>query len=400
MKKNQSKKKHILRLAFILGALNTFGPFGIDMYLSGFDGIATAFHTSVAKVQITLSIYFLGLAVGQLIYGPLVDRFGRRKPLMIGVSVFIASSLLITVAPTINSLIFLRLIQALGGCSGMIIGRAVVRDLFDVRESASVLSLLAVVQGMGPIVAPLTGSFLLTAFAWHSVFIFTGIFGLCCLIAVAVGLPESLPPEKRKKIRVTQMVTDHFVLLRHRPFIVPAVSGSLAGASLFAYISGSPVVFMHIYGAGKQTYGLLFGCIAAGTIIGAEINRRLLRKYPPQTIQLGAMIVSLISLIVLLAVTGRVPMVLFMIPLWISISTIPMIIANSVALAMNECRGEAGVASAIIGLLQFGMASVMSGLVSLLHNGTAYPMAGAMLLCVLGGILIRTLGMKRILQTA
>jgi MFS transporter, DHA1 family, multidrug resistance protein len=199
------KKIPVKRLAVILGALASFGAFGTDMYLSGFPSIAKYFNTDEANVQLTLSVYFLGLAVGQLFYGPLVDRFGRRKPLIVGVAIFVVASLLITIAPNIHCFIGLRLLQALGGCSGMIVGRAVVRDLFDLQESARFMSMLAVVQGLAPIIAPVLGAYLLTVSVWQSVFWFIGALGLACLIGTAVGLPETLTEENRSRAGLAQV---------------------------------------------------------------------------------------------------------------------------------------------------------------------------------------------------
>jgi DHA1 family bicyclomycin/chloramphenicol resistance-like MFS transporter len=209
------------RLAVILGALATFGPFGTDMYLSGFPAMAQDLGSDVAGVQMSLSFYFIGLAIGQVIYGPLVDRVGRRVPLVCGLALFVVASACISFADSLGSLLFLRVLQALGGCSGMIVGRAVVRDLFDVRESAGILSMLAVVQGLGPIVAPVLGSQILTYASWRLVFVFLTLFGLGCLAAAYFGLPETLPPSRRRSGGAGEVLRDYGRLLVHRPFIVP-----------------------------------------------------------------------------------------------------------------------------------------------------------------------------------
>ena len=385
----------VARLAIILGALATFGAFGTDMYLSGFPSIAKYFGTDVSNVQISLSVYFFGLAVGQMIYGPLVDRFGRRKPLLIGLTLFTLSSVLLTVAPNVQCFILLRLTQALGGCSGMIIGRAVVRDIFDLRGSANFLSMLAVVQGLGPIIAPTMGSFLLTVSVWQSVFLFLTLFGLACFFSSAFGLPETLPPEKRRRVGVIDVIRDYASLFMQRDFIVPALASGLAGSCLFAYIAGSPFVFMTLYGASAREYGMIFACNALGTILSAQINRMLLRKYTPQQVFSRALVFNVCAILTLLAVAGRVPMWGFMIPLWFCIASIPLIFANAIAIAMAASRDKAGSASAIIGLLQFGLASVASSIVSLLHNGTAYPMVFGMLGGVTLGALVNFFGAKR-----
>lgn len=385
----------VIRLAVILGALATFGPFGIDMYLSGFERIAADFETGVANVQISLSVYFLGLAVGQLIYGPLADRFGRIRPMLAGLAVFSSASFLLTVLPTIESFIAFRLVQAVGGCSGMIIGRAMVRDCFDLKQSAHVFSSLAIVQGMGPVAAPIIGSLMLSVWSWHSVFIFVGFYGLACLAAVAFGLKETLPPGARREVTFSQTFRDYAELARHRTFMVPALAGSLGGAALFAYIGTSSFVFMTLYGMSSRQFALIFASNAAGNAIFAQINRLLLKRFSPHRIMLHAMIFELAAIAVLFTLSGGAPMFVFMIPLWFAIAALPMIYANSIALAMRDCRGKAGIASAILGLMQFGLASLASGLTGLFHTESAYPMAGVMFAVVLAGLLVLILGERK-----
>jgi MFS transporter, DHA1 family, multidrug resistance protein len=375
------------RLAIILGTLAMFGPFGTDMYLSGFSKIAEDLHTSVANVQITLSVYFIGLAIGQMIYGPLIDRFGRRIPLLVGLSLFIVSSILIALAPNIQCFIALRLLQALGGCAGMITGRAVVRDLFDLKGSANMLSILAIVQGLGPIIAPVLGSFMLTVLPWQSLFVFTAFFGAFCMAESIFGLPETLPPEARRDIHFKQVFSDYWSLATRRSFIVPATASGLAMSCLFAYISGSSFVFMHIYGLSARQYGLVFACNALGTIFAAQINRWLLRHFEPRQVLTGGFVFNICVVAALVFAAGNAPMAAFMIPLWLCIASLPLIFANAIAIAMDAGHDKSGSASALIGLLQFVFASLASLVVSFLHNGTAYPMACVML----GGVTLGAL---------
>ncbi len=371
-----------VRLAVILGALATFGPFGTDMYLSGFPSIAKDFGTSVANVQLSLSVYFIGLAAGQVLYGPLVDRFGRRRPLVAGLALFTLASLGIVFCRNVESFIGLRLLQALGGCSGMIVGRAVVSDLFDLRGASNFLSMLAVVQGLGPILAPTVGSFLLSVTVWQGVFAFLTLFGVGCFSAAFFGLPETLPPEKRRRAGASGIARDYLAVVSRRAFLVPALSGALVGSSLFAYIAGSPFVFMNLYGLSARQYGLLFAGNAFGTLVAAQVNRLLLRRHSPQTILAGGMVFNIAAVAALALLAGRVPMWAFMIPLWLAIASMPLIFANSIALAMSSCRDLGGSASAVVGLFQFAFASISSAAVSLLDNGTARPMT----LVMVGGV--------------
>ncbi len=384
----------VTRLSLILGALAMFAPVGTDMYLAGVLNVANDFHADVAKAQLTFPVFFLGLALGQILYGPLVDRFGRSRPLWIGVSVFVVSSFLIVVTPTINGMIALRLFQALGGCSGMIIGRAVVRDLFDYRQSARIYAMLSVVQGLAPILAPILGAFILTRWGWRATFAGMGVFGLGCLVASVWGLPESLPAEARRKANMRRIGRDYWEMLCYRPFIVPALAGSIAGSFLFAYISASPYVFMGVFGAGKALYTAIFASNMVGTILAAQVNNHLSRKYSPVGMLTGALAFAMVSNVALVAAAGRTPMLVFLVPLWLTISMLPVIFANSVAIAMRTCGDRAGIASALLGLLQFGFASLTSGLASVWRDGTPAPMSWIMLAAIGVGFAIFGVGMR------
>lgn len=380
------------RLLIILGALATFGPFGTDVYLSAFPNMAQTLHTDIGNIQLTLSVYFMGLAFGQLIYGPLTDCFGRIKPLLFGLTLFAISSFLLAFAPNIESFIAIRLLQALGGCSGIIVGRAIVNDVFDLRSSANFYSTLAVVQGLGPVIAPVMGSLMILIWPWQSVFVMVGVFGLLCLSMSAFGLTETLPADERHSISPRRIAGDYRDLLSSRNFLVLTLARSLTGASIFAYIAGASFVFINLYGVSEVAFGIIFASNAAGTALSAQLNRVLLRRYSIKSIMVGGIVFELAANGVLLALSGGAPIWAYMIPLWLSIATIPVIFANSTALAMNESHGRAGVASAILGTSQFALASVASGMTGFFANGTAYPMAIVMCAMVLAGLLILLVG--------
>jgi DHA1 family bicyclomycin/chloramphenicol resistance-like MFS transporter len=371
----------------ILGTIAMFGPFGTDVYLSGFTQIAEDLHTSVSQVQLTLSVYFFGLAVGQIIYGPLTDRFGRLLPLYSGLFLFTAGSIAVALTPSIHFMLVVRVLQALGGCVGMIVSRAVVRDLFDLKGSASMLSTLAIVQSLGPIIAPVLGSFMISVLPWRSVFFLSAAFGIFCFIETYFGLPETLPPEKRTKGAFSQVFTDYWRLLSNRAFIVPASSSAFAMSAMFAYISGSSFIFMHIYGAGARTYGLIFAANAFGMMFSASLNRKLLRHFEPHQILTGAFAAALCVVVGLIFASGSANMWVFFVFLWLSIAAMPLVFANSIAIALEAGRERAGSASALIGVFQFLFASVSSMAVSFFDNGTAHVMPCVMLGGVaLGGI--------------
>lgn len=369
----------VLRVTSILGVLTAFAPFATDMYLSSFSILAEQFQTTPARVQWTLSIFFLGLAAGQLIYGPLVDRFGRRPPLIVGVAIFTTSSLLLTIAPSIDSFILLRLIQALGGCAGMIISRAIIQDLFHERDAAAVLSLMMLVQGLGPIMAPILGGYLVAVVGWQSVFAFLVLFGLGCLCATYWGLPETLPPKRRRHDSLRRVAWGYLSLLSQRAFMTPTLTGGLAISSLFSFISGSPYVLMHVYHVSQDHYGWLFGVNTIGMILASQANRLLLKKLSPRLILKGALVLNLTSCVLLVVMAHSASLLLFMLPLWFCLATIPLIGANVTVISMAAGNNRAGSASAIIGVVQFGLGSLATMLVGMLHNDTAVPMAAVML---------------------
>lgn len=377
-----------LKLALILGSLAAFGPFATDMYLSGFPAIATDLGAGLGEVQFTLSIFFFGLAAGQLVYGPLADRLGRRRPLLFGAALFTVSSALIALAPDVGTMTVLRLAQALGGCAGMIIGRAVVRDLFDLKDAASFITQLMLVQGLAPVIAPLLGAWVLTTFDWRMVFVLLAVMGAGSFLAVRFGLPETLPLEHRRHDRVTDLGRIFAGLLGRRAFLVPTLTSATAFCGLFAYLSGSPYVFMNVYGVSQQTYGWLFGLNAVGMIVAAQANRIFLRLAAPATVFRATIVVALVASIWLNLVAGSASLVGFMIPMSLGLAMVPLIGANGTALAMAASGRHAGSASSLIGVLQFGLGTAVSAAVGFFHDETARPMTLAMLAAAIVACLV------------
>lgn len=383
------------RLTLILASLATFAPFATDMYLASFPLLAEEFKTDVGAVQLSLSVFFFGLAVGQLAYGPLIDRFGRRGPLLIGIALFAVASLALAFAPGIDSFIILRLIQALGGCAGMIVSRTIVADLFPEREAARFLSLIMLVQGLAPIMAPILGGYILTYANWHAIFLFLVVFGLACLAGVYWGLPETLPPHERKAESLPRILATWKGLITERRYIVPALTGSFVFAALFAFISGSPFVYIQLFHVSEQNYGWLFGLNAFGLILAAQINRMLLKRFTSQTVLTASLTVMLIAAVCLFAASTTSSLPLLIALLFVCLANVPLIAANTVALAMEASGTHRGSGSAIIGVLQFGVASIVSAGVGLIHDTTARPMTGAILLAVTTAGLIWYFGSKK-----
>lgn len=373
-----------LSLTFILASLTAFAPLSTDMYLASFSSLAETFATDEGRVQLSLSVFFFGLSAGQLIYGPLVDRFGRKPPLIAGLAIFTLSSAIIVVVPTVEGFIALRLCQALGGCAGMVVSRAVVADLFDERGSARFLSQMMLIQGMAPIVAPLLGGYILAVAPWEAIFVVLTLFGTGCLIAAWRGLPETLSPERRHAVGIGGIARAFGEVLANREFMAPALSGASAAACIFAFITGSPFVYMHLHGVSQQHYGWLFGLNACGMIVASQVNRLLLRWFPAGKVMAGALAFNVLMGIVLVTVAADAPLPILVAVLMLCLSTGPLIGANSTAIAMSHAAAHRGTASSVLGVMQFAVASLASASVGLLHNGTVYPMVGIILA---GGLL-------------
>jgi DHA1 family bicyclomycin/chloramphenicol resistance-like MFS transporter len=365
-----------LRLLLILGALSAFGPLAVDFYLPSFPALAKAFGTDVERVQLSLAAYFVGLALGQLAYGPLADRFGRRKPLLLGVALFALASLACAVAPSLEWLIGARFVQALGGCAGMVISRAVVRDLCDPIHSAKVFSQLMLVMGIAPIMAPGMGGLLLSHFGWPSIFICLTVFSVLCLLAITLWLPESMPKDM-PRAPLNKALGNYRGLLSDWPFMGYALTGGFAMAGMFAYIAGSPFIFIELYGVAPEHYGLLFGGNALGFILVAQLNAKLVARYGPiRLLKRGVWLYLSFGLILLLVALARMPLLWpLLIPLFGCIACLGVLLPNASACAMAGQGQHAGSASALLGSVQFVIAATTASLVGVLHDGSARPVA-------------------------
>jgi DHA1 family bicyclomycin/chloramphenicol resistance-like MFS transporter len=354
----------------------------IDFYLPAFPAMAQAFATDEKHIQATLAAYFLGLSIGQLAYGPVADRFGRRKPLMFGVTLFTLASLACAYAPNLDTLVVARFVQALGGCAGMVLSRAIVSDKCDPVASAKVFSHLMLVMGLAPILAPMLGGVLVNLAGWQSIFLALSLFSAGCLLAVSLGLPESLPAHIPRQ-PLSGALRQYLRLLADRVFLGHALTGGIAIAGMFAYIAGSPFVFIKLYGVPAEHYGWLFGTNAAGFILVAQVNARLLAKRGPAFLLARAVWLYLVAGLVLLGVAALRPAQLWplLVPLFICIASLGCIIPNASACAMSGQGARAGSASALMGCVQFSVAAGAAALVGLLHDGSAVPMALVISLC-------------------
>ncbi len=390
---------NLLKLTIIFAALSAFAPLATDMYLASFPLLAKSLHTDIGKVSLGLSIYFFGLSVGQLLYGPLIDRFGRKTPLLIGIVLFALSSGLIVVATSIQAFLVLRLLQAIGGCAGMVVSRAMISDLLDEREAARFFSLMMVVSGIGPIVAPIMGGYLISFAGWESIFIFLALLGGVCLMATQVMIPETLPPGVREQLSPQAVFRTYGRLLIRREFIVPTLIGAITCGSIFAFISGAPFAYMELYGVSKEHFGWVFGMNAIGIMVAAQANRILLKHFSTATLMFACLLFHIVFALLLFICAAKLSLPFLVLLIWLCLAAIPVIGANSTALAMAACEHERGSGSAIIGVLQFAVAGLASAGVGFLHNGSIYPMVGVILGCsLLGGLvyMVNLLFLKKI----
>lgn len=371
------------RLALILGALTAMGPLAIDTYLPALPTIARDLHTSDALVQVSLSVYFVGIALGQAVYGPLSDRLGRKPALYLGLAMFILASLGCAIASSVELLIGFRFLQALGGCAPLVVPRAIVRDHFDQRGSVRMLSILMLVMGLAPILAPLVGGQLLGLFGWRSIFWAHAIYGSVWLAAVTIGLNESLSVARRQRQRVGAVLAMYGRLLADRTFMAHVLVGALIFAGLLAYISGSPFVFIELFQVPPSRFGVYFGINALGIMTASQVNRWLARRLEASQILQRVLPVSLVASVALVvdAATGFGGFAGILVPLFVYIGMHGFIMPNTTALAMAPHGAVAGSASALLGSIQFILGALAGTLVGALSNGTSVPLAAVVAGC-------------------
>lgn len=393
-----TKKKYFLTI-LILGTLSAISPFSIDMYLPGFPAIARDLNTTVANVQLSLSSFFVGISIGQLLYGPLLDRYGRKKPLYFGISLYLVSSVGCTFANSVEALIIFRFLQALGGCVGMVAARAMIRDLFPVTEIAKVFSLLMLVIGVSPLLAPTIGGYVTASFGWHYVFIILTAMSALILAAVHFALPESREPDKTISLKPKPILKSFFTVLKHPQFYTYTLTGSIAASGLYAYIAGSPYIFMEIFKVNEQQYGWIFAFIAIGIIGASQLNTILLRRFLSENIIVGALICQAItgSILLLGAFYGFTGLKSTILLIFIFLCCQGFSFPNSSALALTPFSRNAGSASALMGSIQMALGAFASVMVSILSNHTALPMTGVMALCALSSLIVLLIG-KRIIR--
>ncbi|WP_339245381.1 multidrug effflux MFS transporter [Paenibacillus sp. FSL R10-2796] len=369
-------RKQRLQLAVILGSITTIGPLSIDMYLPALPTLVDDFGTTAALVQLSLTFFLLGLASGQLVAGPLSDVYGRRRPLLIGMFIYAVSSVLCAFSPSIGLLIVLRFIQGLAGSVGVVVSRAAVRDLYSGSELTKFFSLLMIVNGLGPILAPVIGGQLLRVTTWQGIFLVLFAAGIIFCLTILLRLPETLPKERRSKSGLKGTLLTFKVLLGNRKFMGYALSQGFVTASMFAYISGSSFVLQNIFAVTPQVYSLIFAVNGIGIIITGQIAGRLAGKVSETKLLLSGLLLctmgGVLLLLTILIGGGLIPI---LICLFAVVSSVGIVGATSFSLAMQDQGEAAGSASALIGLIPLLLGSCVAPLVGLGGVDSALPMA-------------------------
>lgn len=373
-------------LIVILGSMVAIGPLSIDMYLPGLPEITRSLDAQASEVQLTLTACVAGIALGQLLAGPMSDRYGRRRPLIVGLLTYAGVSLLCALAPTVHVLTGLRFLQGFAGGAGIVIGRAVVRDLYSGAEAARLFSSLMLVTGLAPILAPVLGAQILEVTTWQGIFVVLAGLAVAIVTLAALALPETL---KTRDPGGTTLQTMRG-LLSHGGFLGYALTAGLAFGALFAYISGSPFVLQDVYGLSPQQFSLAFGVNGLGLVAGSQINARLVTRYGPAVLLRRALLVitaaaAALLIVVLAGDLGVWPVIVCT---FVVMSSLSFVMPNATALALAEHGRVAGTASALLGVTQFLIGGLAAPLVGIGGTGSAVPMAVVMLSLASGAVLV------------
>lgn len=364
-------------LILALGALAAIGPMSVDMYLPALPTIGRDFDATPGAVQLTLSAYFAGAALGQLVYGPLSDRFGRRPILIVAIALYVASGALAALSLGIAQLIALRLAQSLGGAVGAVLSRAIVRDISSGDAAARILSLITMVMALAPMLAPLLGGQLLVWLGWRAIFWLLAVFGCACLVAVWFWVPETLPRARRQTLSPGRILGAYLHVLTRPHSLACLLAGGMTFAGMFAYISGTPFVYIEYFGVPPQYFGFLFGLNVLGMMLGAYLNSRLVMRYGRVTMLGVGTVLAGVSGLALLAsaVTGFGALLGIVVPLFFYLTPINLVAANAVARLLDDFPHWAGTAAALFGAIQFGLGALAGAAVGQFHDGTPLPMA-------------------------
>jgi DHA1 family bicyclomycin/chloramphenicol resistance-like MFS transporter len=389
-------KQRYFFTVLILGSLTALGPFSIDMYLPGFPAIAKSLHTTTSQVSLSLASFFVGIALGQLLYGPLLDRFGRKKPLYAGLALYIITSIGCFFAGTIQLLILLRFIQAVGSCAAGVASMAMVRDIFPLKDNAKIFAFLILILGASPMIAPTVGGYVTAAFGWHSIFVILTGLAVAVLLAVIFGLPESYKPDPTFSLKPKPIINSFLSVFKEPQFYTYALTGSFAFAGLFVYVAASPMVFMDVFKVSTKVYGWIFAGLSIGFIGSSQVNNLLLKKYKSEQIVLVSLAVQLFVTFIFLigslydwfGLAGTITMIFIM------LCCVGTTNPNASALSLAPFAKNAGTASALMGAMQLGLGALASFSVSFFDSRSSAPMAGIMLGSTLVAFIILIIGRR------
>ena len=397
-----SKKTGYTVLILVLGSLTALGPFSIDMYLPGFPAIAKDLQTETAKVALSLSSYFIGISAGQLLYGPLMDRFGRKPPLYIGLIIYILASIACAYTRSIDTLIAWRLVQAVGSCAAAVGAVVMVRDLFPVHENSKVFSLLMLVLGTSPMVAPTVGGYVTAAFGWQAVFLILAGMGFIILLAAKFVLPAKYRPDPTYSLKPKPILRNFRIVLSNNQFLTYALAGAASFAGLFVYVSGSPQVFMEIFHLDGKTYGWIFAGLSVGFIGAAQLSPLLMKRFSSQQIVYASLLCQAFAsaVFLLISLQGEGTLVTTIGYLFIYLCCLGFIAPNTSALALEPFQSNAGSASSLLGVSQMTLGALASTGISLFHATTTTPMILVMTTASVLAVLILFTGKQRRLSLA
>jgi MFS transporter, DHA1 family, multidrug resistance protein len=384
-------------LVALLAAMTAIGPLSIDMYLPSMGNIAASLGVAIESVQPTVAIFFIGLAAGQLVYGPLSDRFGRRVPLIFGTVIFIGGSVLSALATSLPLLLAGRLAQSLGACACVVISRAVIRDALELQESARLFSLLALIGGVAPICAPGLGAALLYFAGWRGIFGVLALFGAVLALWVWWLLPETRSAATAERARNEHPLRAYLQLLRRPRLVGFLAAGAFNGAAMFTYIAASPSVFIDVYHRTPTQFSLLFGMNSIGLVGASQLNRLLLARRPVETVLRGVVVCCVIVAvwITLVALTGFGGLPGLALPLFLAISTVSLVQSNALASALAADATRAGSTAALYGAASFAAGALLAWLSGLFYDHTARPMALTIAACFIGCALTLTAALRR-----
>lgn len=388
-------------IILILGALSTVTPFTIDMYLPAFSEIADDFNTSTAQVALSVTSYFIGLALGQIIYGPLLDRFGRKPPLYVGLTLYIIMTIGCTQATSIESLVVLRFIQALGGCVAWVAALSMVRDFFPISQSARIFSLLILVIGLSPLLAPTIGGFIAEALGWRMVFLVLAVLTVLIMLVVIFFLPEGHQPDKTISLRAKPMILNFYSILRNPQFYTYALAGAFSFSTLFTYVAGSPVIFMEIFHVSPQAYGGIFALLSVGFVGGSQLNIYINKRYSSEQIFSVALATLVITSIVFLVGSFNdwygleATIGLF----FIALTCLGLTNPNANALGLAPFTRNIGSASALLSFLQIGIAGLSSAGVGIFNAANSVPVASIMTGTSIVAFCILVVGRKKVAKS-